>query len=223
MVNNDLDQIVEGWINESGITNDSNRKGLIPLPTERIESTIKSGLGFKKTNNNEVGKSSNVKQGKEQLFGNTTKKNNSSKNSSVTREQNPESHLNHGFFDNFDNEESRTSIGAKKSIIKNSVQIESTPEESKVSEKKISERTEIGKEDINPTKKSKADSDVNEVKKKRIKTRSKQKNIRRDRRADHVKPEHLQIGNVAYAGRPLTDATKAALNLPLKTNKQSLT
>ena len=45
----------------------------------------------------------------------------------------------------------------------------------------------------------------NIVKPKKMKTRSKQKNIRKDRRADHVKPAHLQIGNADYAGRPLTE------------------
>ena len=43
------------------------------------------------------------------------------------------------------------------------------------------------------------------MKKKRTKTRSKQKNIRKDRRADHVKPPHLQIGSALYAGRPMTE------------------
>jgi len=59
------------------------------------------------------------------------------------------------------------------------------------------------------SKKPKADLDpienVSEVRKKRLKTRSKQKNIRKDRRADHIKPEYLQIGNASYAGRPLSD------------------
>lgn len=40
---------------------------------------------------------------------------------------------------------------------------------------------------------------------KRTKTRSKQKNIRRDKRADAFKPEHLRIGTSEYCGYPLTE------------------
>lgn len=43
----------------------------------------------------------------------------------------------------------------------------------------------------------------------RRKTRSKQKNIRRDRRPDHLKPEYIRNGE----GRPLSEATVARLNL----------
>lgn len=39
---------------------------------------------------------------------------------------------------------------------------------------------------------------------KRPKTRSKQKNIRRDKRAQEHKPNHLQIGTKDYRGRPIT-------------------
>jgi hypothetical protein len=39
---------------------------------------------------------------------------------------------------------------------------------------------------------------------KRPKTRSKQKNIRRDKRALEHKPDHLQIGSKEYRGRPIT-------------------
>jgi hypothetical protein len=42
------------------------------------------------------------------------------------------------------------------------------------------------------------------VKRKRIKTRSKQKNIRKDNRPDGLKPEGLKIGNKNYIGRPIT-------------------
>lgn len=51
---------------------------------------------------------------------------------------------------------------------------------------------------------------------KRIKTRSKQKNIRRDKRAAEFKPSHLQVGSKDYKGRPLTPETKAILGLPPK-------
>ena len=51
---------------------------------------------------------------------------------------------------------------------------------------------------------------------KRVKTRSKQKNIRRDKRAEEFKPSHLHIGSKEYTGRPLTKETKAILGLPPK-------
>jgi hypothetical protein len=43
---------------------------------------------------------------------------------------------------------------------------------------------------------------------KRKKTRSKQKNIRRDTRRDEFKPEHLRMGSKDYKGRPLTKVRK---------------
>jgi hypothetical protein len=51
---------------------------------------------------------------------------------------------------------------------------------------------------------------------KRVKTRSKQKNIRRDKRAEEFKPSHLHIGSKEYTGRPLTKETKAILGIPPK-------
>jgi len=133
-MSNELDRIVDSWIIESGVTSsDRDRKGKIPSTLEKSESTIKSGLGFKKSI--EVGKSkkSSISQGKEQLFGSSAKNQNSRKTSRfffnievvqrvVTvckrkRENyNPESHNTHGLIDNLGNEESRTSIGASKAM-----------------------------------------------------------------------------------------------------------
>lgn len=48
---------------------------------------------------------------------------------------------------------------------------------------------------------------------KKVKTRSKQKNIRKDNRADAFKPGHLVLGNKQYQGRPLTPQTKSVLGL----------
>jgi len=48
--------------------------------------------------------------------------------------------------------------------------------------------------------------------KKRKKTRSKQRNIRRDNRVN--KPDHLKYGSKDYKGRILTEETKAKLNIP---------
>jgi hypothetical protein len=58
--------------------------------------------------------------------------------------------------------------------------------------------------------------EMGEERPKRVKTRSKQKNIRRDKRGAEFKPSHLQIGSKDYQGRPLTKETKAILGLPLK-------
>ena len=49
------------------------------------------------------------------------------------------------------------------------------------------------------------------VKRQRKKTRSKQKNIRKDNRATNFKPEHLQLGNKSYSGRPLTKVMKVVM------------
>ena len=53
-----------------------------------------------------------------------------------------------------------------------------------------------------------------ERKKKRRKVRSKQKNIKKDNRATHEKPEHLRVGSKIYAGRPMTAETRHFKNLP---------
>lgn len=55
---------------------------------------------------------------------------------------------------------------------------------------------------------------------KRIKTRSKQKNIRRDKRALEHKPDHLQIGSKNYKGRPITSETRKVLGLEQPQNKR---
>lgn len=57
---------------------------------------------------------------------------------------------------------------------------------------------------------------VNSRIRKRTKTRSKQKNIRRDNRADANKPIHLQKGSKEFHGRALTDATKVVLGMVSK-------
>lgn len=48
---------------------------------------------------------------------------------------------------------------------------------------------------------------------KRKKTRSKQKNIRKDHRSEDSKPAHLKFGAKDYKGRPITPATKAILGI----------
>lgn len=66
-----------------------------------------------------------------------------------------------------------------------------------------------------------------DVVRKRTKTRSKQKNIRRDTRSEAVKPEHLQYASESFAGRPLTDKTIVVLedryNQIQKASQASLT
>jgi hypothetical protein len=53
-----------------------------------------------------------------------------------------------------------------------------------------------------------------EKRKKRRKVRSKQKNIKKDSRPSHEKPEHLRVGFKSYAGRPMTGETRSFLTLP---------
>lgn len=43
------------------------------------------------------------------------------------------------------------------------------------------------------------------MKKKRTKTRSRQKNIRKDKREENLKPHHLQLSSNAYTGRSITE------------------
>jgi hypothetical protein len=50
----------------------------------------------------------------------------------------------------------------------------------------------------------------------RTKTRSKQKNIRKDNRSNDAKPAHLQIGSKDYNGRPITKETKSKLKIQSK-------
>lgn len=51
------------------------------------------------------------------------------------------------------------------------------------------------------------------IKRKRPKTRSKQKNIRRDKRDSEFMPEHLKVGSDKYTGRPLTEETKKYMGI----------
>lgn len=51
------------------------------------------------------------------------------------------------------------------------------------------------------------------IKTKKTKTRSKQKNIRRDRRSANHKPSYLQFGSSDYKGRPLTKETKKIIGV----------
>lgn len=50
---------------------------------------------------------------------------------------------------------------------------------------------------------------------KRSKTRSKQKNIRRDKRSLDKRPAHLQEGHESFIGRVMTDETRRRLGLPV--------
>lgn len=61
-------------------------------------------------------------------------------------------------------------------------------------------------------KSSEGDESAQRSKRKRRKVRSRQKNIRKDHR--DVKPAHLVPGQRHYQGRPLTEETRARLNLP---------
>jgi len=54
---------------------------------------------------------------------------------------------------------------------------------------------------------------------KKKKTRSRQKNIRKDNRTDDQKPEHLRIISSGYSGHPITPETRIRLGLPDKNVK----
>jgi len=53
-----------------------------------------------------------------------------------------------------------------------------------------------------------------EKRKQKRKTRSKQKNIKKDTRPSNEKPEHLRVGSKEFAGRPMTGETRTYLSLP---------
>ncbi len=63
------------------------------------------------------------------------------------------------------------------------------------------------------------DTTQQKTKKKRRKVRSRQKNIRKDNRSADEKPAHLIPGSRNYQGRPMTEETRAKLNLPAPTKK----
>ena len=58
-------------------------------------------------------------------------------------------------------------------------------------------------------------------KRKRKKTRSRQKNIRKDNRSIESRPSHLNRGSAEYTGRPLTHETKKKLGIARMDQKQT--
>jgi hypothetical protein len=65
----------------------------------------------------------------------------------------------------------------------------------------------------NKNKTTEGDAEKPFIKRKRPKTRSKQKNIRRDKRDTAFMPEHLKVGSDKYTGRPLTEETKKYMGI----------
>ncbi|KAG5182442.1 hypothetical protein JKP88DRAFT_263258 [Tribonema minus] len=61
---------------------------------------------------------------------------------------------------------------------------------------------------------SNVDGDGQAAQRKRTKTRSRQKNIRRDKRDTAQRPAHLQPGSDDFRGRAMTDETRQRLGLP---------
>ena len=144
----------------------------------------------------------------------------------------------HGVHDGDEADGGRTSIAPKKKTVSKTV------EEPKVSKPK----KKLGKKErqklaaqaaaasqenqssttIAPTEPSKVEEgdDINhngttqqKTKKKRRKVRSRQKNIRKDNRSADEKPDYLKLGSRNYQGRPMTEATRAKLNLPAPVKK----
>ena len=111
--------------------------------------------------------------------------------------------------DNNDNEESRTSV-----IRSN--QVKDVKKVKNVTTKAVSEVSKFPAPNLAPLEGAKSEKlKVNEsecsqtgaFKRKRKKTRSKQKNIRRDNRDELAKPEHLQYASDNYAGRSLSEVS----------------
>lgn len=135
----------------------------------------------------------------------------------------------HGVVDEefYDNKISSIAIRKTSNAFKNKSKIvknqDAVIETSKVSDKL--ESNIFDSEKINDTDKSnnfEKNLTIDKLKIKRPKTRSKQKNIRRDNRPESEKPNRLWLGSREYAGRPLSQQTKIFLGLT-GNNKLKLT
>ncbi|CAJ1917700.1 unnamed protein product [Cylindrotheca closterium] len=93
-------------------------------------------------------------------------------------------------------------------------------EEADKKAEEIIRKDEVGGESTENNNADDVDGEATNAKRKpkRRKIRSRQKNIRKDSRGMGEKPKHLRVGASNYQGRPLTDETRARLNLaPSKT------
>lgn len=114
-----------------------------------------------------------------------------------------------------EDEEGRTAIRDRK-------QKKEQPVPEKKQKKKGKKERQRAKEDTEPApptdiEVSNSIDETKPKKKHRKKVRSRQKNIYKDTRRMHEKPEHLRkIGSHHYRGRPMTPATRAKLKLPTK-------
>lgn len=168
---------------------------------------VKSGLGYVEDSKKNVKVVDKFAQAMEKKNKNKNKRSREGNNDDEDNEPT------HGLVE--DMEESRTAIGAfvKKSVMK-AQKKQKALEDAKAAE---SQKVAVSAPAVEPTpvaqQSSPSDPSSESVKPKRVKTRSKQKNIRRDNRSAESKPSHLQIGSKEYSGRPLTQETKKLLGI----------
>jgi hypothetical protein len=120
-----------------------------------------------------------------------------------------------------EDEEGRTSLAATErpkvstnDCIPVQIKKKKGKKERKVKALETTVKEEQGTADTRPGDQTTAEEDSDKAKqRKRRKTRSRQKNIYKDKRLAQHKPSHLILGRAEFAGRPLTAATRAKLNL----------
>lgn len=211
-IDDDNNNVIDEWMNESSSFVKGDNEYDIGVPV-----TSKGGLGFVETNNGSKQKEAANKKAASKLA--------NKKRLNASHDVDDEMH---GQVEHI--EESRTSFTGKGT--KQANQLKRKKEEPKNEKNKSSVPLKVdnGKPvDLaksNPpadasvaepasstTGTEKPEDRVNSRIRKRTKTRSKQKNIRRDNRAAENKPAHLHVGNKEYAGRPLTEQTKSLLGV----------
>lgn len=192
--------IVDEWMAES-------KDSVQHTSISSLKSTdVKSGLGYVEDTKKPVKVADKFVQAMEKKNKNINKR---------QRDNNDDSEYEptHGLVE--DMEESRTAIGAfvKKSVMKAQKKQKALEEVAKAAESKPAEASSVPAETPRPLTADSNAAGSETAKPKRVKTRSKQKNIRRDNRSAESKPSHLQIGSKEYSGRPLTQETKKLLGI----------
>jgi hypothetical protein len=184
------ESVVDSWV--GGIVGNGD-SGSDARTSTLVHNDNRGGLGFKASSSHPSKSDFSDSQAK-------LKRKQRSENTQSIKEKHKDLH---GVVE--DIEESRTSIAK-------APRNAATEMEAKVKSKtKTSEsQTIVAKSEGNPqhiqvkSEASNAFSETLTEKRKRPKTRSKQKNIRRDNRENDKKPAHLLIGSKDYQGRPLT-------------------
>lgn len=173
----------------------------------------KGGLGFK-------GETKKTAHNDDKFAKNLDKSANKKGKREREEDQNRSYEPSHGMVE--DMEESRTSLGGilgggfvRKSIVKASKhkQAEEAKKVAELAKQNAAAVATVLEPPVSTNTNVNSFNNGGDVKVKRTKTRSKQKNIRRDNRSSEDKPESLQVGHWKYMGRPLTKETKSIMGI----------